>query len=109
VHFFSHVGEEKVRHADNDKNSSVSCKPLETNSDESPKPLNLTKSDTSNTWKYCLAAYEENDDNSIKSFEKVKEKKKEKAKTFECNLCHKKFGWSTDLKRHLLTHTGTIL
>ncbi|KAJ9601049.1 hypothetical protein L9F63_000784 [Diploptera punctata] len=25
---------------------------------------------------------------------------------YQCNLCSKVFGWSTDLKRHILTHTG---
>lgn len=61
-------------------------------------------------WKYCKAIYEENDDNTNKLLKKVKlnQKKKEREKTFECSLCSKKFGWSTDLKRHLLIHTGII-
>lgn len=108
VHFFSHVGEEKVRDNDNNENGSVASKTFEANSNESSKPLNLTKNETLNPWKYCLATYEENDNKSSRPLKKVKEKKKEKNKTFECNLCNKKFGWSTDLKRHLLIHTGTI-
>lgn len=63
--------------------------------------------ETFNPWKYCLATYEENNDESVKSFKKVTKKSKEKDKTFECSLCNKKFGWTTDLKRHLLIHTGT--
>ncbi|KAG8229797.1 hypothetical protein J437_LFUL005878 [Ladona fulva] len=27
-------------------------------------------------------------------------------KKYPCNYCSKQFGWSTDLKRHILTHTG---
>lgn len=27
-------------------------------------------------------------------------------KKYQCHLCSKVFGWSTDLKRHILTHTG---
>lgn len=108
VHFFSHVGEEKVRDNDNNENGSVASKTLEAHSNESSIPLNLTKNETLNPWKYCLATYGENDNKTSRPLKKVKEKKKEKNKTFECNLCNKKFGWSTDLKRHLLIHTGTI-
>lgn len=63
--------------------------------------------ETLNPWKYCKAIYEEDNDNTKKA--KLNQKKKERDKTFECSLCSKKFGWSTDLKRHLLIHTGTIL
>lgn len=71
----------------------------------------MIKGEILNPWKYCLATYEENNDNSTETFKKVKlnQKKKEKDKTFGCNFCSKKFGWSTDLKRHLLIHTGKIL
>ena len=62
--------------------------------------------ETFNPWKYCLATYEENNDNPVKPLKKVTKKNKEKDKTFECSLCSKKFGWTTDLKRHLLIHTG---
>ncbi|CAB3360324.1 Hypothetical predicted protein [Cloeon dipterum] len=27
-------------------------------------------------------------------------------KKYVCTFCNKRFGWSTDLKRHILTHTG---
>jgi len=27
-------------------------------------------------------------------------------KKYVCTYCNKRFGWSTDLKRHILTHTG---
>lgn len=29
------------------------------------------------------------------------------SKKFQCTYCLKRFGWSTDLKRHILIHTGT--
>jgi len=93
--------------ADNNENSSTSKKKLvETSDHGSSKPLNLTVSETLNPWKYCLATYEENNDNPVKPQKKVTKKNKEKDKTFECSLCSKKFGWTTDLKRHLLIHTG---
>ncbi|XP_060850546.1 zinc finger protein 92-like [Rhopalosiphum padi] len=107
VHFFSHVGEEKLVETGNNENSSTSKKkPIETSNYGSSKPLNLTVGETLNPWKYCLATYEENNDNPVKSFKKVTKKNKEKDKNFECSLCSKKFGWTTDLKRHLLIHTG---
>lgn len=95
--------------ANNNKNSSVCSKKTEENRNSvSSKPLNLTKDETFNPWKYCLATYEENIDDPIKPLKKIKvhKKKKEKDRTFECSLCKKKFGWPTDLKRHLLIHTG---
>lgn len=104
-HFFSHVGEEKF--VDTDNNSLTSKKkPEETINYGSSKPLNLTTGKTLNPWKYCLATYEENNDNPVKLLKKVTKQNKEKDKTFKCNLCSKKFGWTTDLKRHLLIHTG---
>lgn len=30
----------------------------------------------------------------------------EKIKKYECKYCMRKFGWPTDLKRHILIHTG---
>ncbi|XP_025409974.1 zinc finger protein 28 homolog [Sipha flava] len=109
VHFFSHVSEKQVGNTINNENSSVHSKKTEDNRNNgSSKLLNFTKDETFNPWKYCLATYEENIDNSIKPLKKIKvhKKKKEKDKTFECSLCKKKFGWPTDLKRHLLIHTG---
>lgn len=108
VHFFSHVNEGQVEDADSNENSSVCSKKPEERSSESSNTLHLTQDETFNPWKYCLATYEENNDDSIKPLKKVNvhKKKKEKDKTFECNLCKKKFGWQTDLKRHLLIHTG---
>lgn len=97
---------------DNHKKKFVpSNKPKETNDNESSMPLNLTKNETFSPWKYCLATYEESNDDSTTPFKKVRlnKKSKEKDKTFECSWCKKKFGWSTDLKRHLLIHTGTYL
>lgn len=47
-----------------------------------------------NPIKFCLVTLEENcrsDDSN---------------KKFACCYCHKRFSWSTDLKRHILTHTG---
>ena len=29
-----------------------------------------------------------------------------KVRKYQCNYCSKKFGWPTDLKRHILIHTG---
>lgn len=60
-------------------------------------------------WKYCKTIYEDGG-NTNKLLNKVQlnNNKKERDKTFECRLCSKKFGWSTDLKRHLLIHTGII-
>lgn len=113
IHFFSHVGEEKtVDASDTNENSSTSYKKSERTSNiRSPKALNLTNDETLNPWKYCLATYEKNTDVSKKTCQKVKlnKKKGEKNKTFECSLCSKTFGWPTDLKRHLLIHTGIIL
>ncbi|VVC37970.1 Hypothetical protein CINCED_3A021568 [Cinara cedri] len=109
VHFFSHVGDDKVENSNNSKNNSISNEKLkETRKNESSKPINLVKDETFNPWKYCLATLEENigdSTNPIKN-NKLNKKKKEKTKTFECSLCSKKFGWPTDLKRHLLIHTG---
>jgi len=112
VHFFSHVSKEKVSDLqDINENNTVSSKERETSiNNGSSNQLNSTNNETFNPWKYCLATYEENNDHSTaKLSKKIKsnKKKKEKDKTFECNLCKKKFGWSTDLKRHLLIHTGT--
>lgn len=109
VHFFTHVDKGNADDVDNNENNSVcSDKSEDTNNNESSKPLNLTKSETFNPWKYCLASYEENIDSPNKPTKKIKpnKKKDEKHKNFECRLCGKKFGWSTDLKRHLLIHTG---
>lgn len=96
---------------DNQEHNSVLIKKSEkTNDNESSMPLNLTKEETFRPWKYCLATYEKNNDvSTTTSLKKVKLKTKsqEKDKTFECSWCKKKFGWSTDLKRHLLIHTGT--
>lgn len=112
IHFFSHVGEEKVVDASdtNEKSLIFSKTPEEISTSESTKILNLTKDETFNPWKYCLATYEKNNDVSKKKLKKIKlnKKKGEKNKTFECSLCNKTFGWSTDLKRHLLIHTGII-
>lgn len=107
VHFFSHVGEEKGHDTDNNENKLVLHQKLETDSNLICTPLNLTKDETLNPWKYCVTTCEENNVVSKKLFKNVKDKKKEKDKTFECSFCSKKFGWSTDLKRHLLIHTGT--
>lgn len=82
----------------------------ETSTNKSSNPINLIKEKTFNPWKYCLATFEENIGDSTKSLGKTKlnTMKKKKDKTFECSLCSKKFGWSTDLKRHLLVHTGIL-
>lgn len=111
VHFFSHIGEDKASDADNNDNSSASKRKTENPiNDGSSKALSLTKCQSLSPWKYCLTTYGENNDNSVKTFEKdnLNKKKKEKDKTFECYMCSKKFGWSTDLKRHLLIHTGIV-
>jgi len=112
VHFFSHVGgKEKVSDMqDINENGTVSNGERE-NSDvnETSNQMNSTNGETFSPWKYCLATYEENNDDSTARLSKTiksSKKKKEKDKTFECNLCNKRFGWSTDLKRHLLIHTG---
>lgn len=106
------MGEEKaVDTSDNNENCSFSFKKSEEISgSESSKPLNLAKDEDLYPWKYCLATYEENNDISKKTLNKVKlnKKKGEKKKCFECSLCSKTFGWPTDLKRHLLIHTGSI-
>jgi len=99
---------------DINENNTVSSNEREksSNNNKSSNPLNLTNGETFNPWKYCLATYEENNDHSTTKLSKrikSNKKKKEKNKTFECNLCNKKFGWSTDLKRHLLIHTGELL
>lgn len=110
IHFFSHVGEEKSGNGDNGKNCSMSNKKHEEISKiETSNPINLIKDETFNPWKYCLATFDENIGDSSKPLRKTKlNKKKQKDKTFECSLCSKKFGWSTDLKRHLLIHTGIL-
>lgn len=106
------MGEEKsVDASDINENSSTSNKKSEKISNsKSSKALNLIKDETLNPWKYCLATYEKNTDVSRKTCKKVKlnKKKGEKNKTFECRLCSKTFGWPTDLKRHLLIHTGIV-
>lgn len=115
IHFFSHVGEEKSGNGDNGKNSSTSNKKHEeVRKIETSNPINLIKDETFNPWQYCLATFDENVGDSSKSRKNTNlkkkrvQKKQEKDKTFECNLCSKKFGWSTDLKRHILIHTGIL-
>ncbi|EFA02595.1 zinc finger protein 264 isoform X1 [Tribolium castaneum] len=36
----------------------------------------------------------------------VEEAEPEKIRKYQCKYCSKKFGWPTDLKRHILIHTG---
>ncbi|XP_075234471.1 uncharacterized protein LOC142332120 [Lycorma delicatula] len=45
--------------------------------------------------------YGRNDHNTLLTMKKNTPKKK-----YNCHLCSKVFGWSTDLKRHILVHTG---
>lgn len=58
--------------------------------------------------KYCLVTMNENhSDDSSKTVEDSSDKTVDsKVKEYSCMYCVKKFGWSTDLKRHLLIHTG---
>lgn len=56
-----------------------------------------------NPKKICSAVMKERDqmDNVAVTEEKATSKRR-----YPCRLCPKAFGWSTDLKRHILTHTG---
>lgn len=45
--------------------------------------------------KYCEATLNEDTRTNLNN-----------ARKYQCSYCKKQFGWSTDLKRHILTHTG---
>ncbi|XP_050440013.1 zinc finger protein 732-like isoform X2 [Adelges cooleyi] len=110
IHFFSHVKEEKSDSINVDQNDVLTKntdKKIYKN--ESSAPLNLSKCGTLYPWKYCLTTFEEKGiDNPKNVFIKTKscKTKVNKNKNYKCHLCGKKFGWSTDLKRHILIHTG---
>ncbi|XP_050524749.1 zinc finger protein 883-like isoform X2 [Daktulosphaira vitifoliae] len=98
MHFFSHINNDNLKSTIIENNA----KSEEKNSN---RPLNLSKNDSDFSWKYCLTTYGKDTINVLNS-PKVSKTKIEKVKNYECQLCEKKFGWSTDLKRHILTHTG---
>lgn len=52
--------------------------------------------DLINPMRYCTVSMS---DNECPHNDRCKRK-------YECTYCLKTFGWSTDLKRHILTHTG---
>lgn len=59
-----------------------------------------------NPMKFCEVTMEETKEQvPILSSSDVK-KPKNALRKYECSFCSRNFGWSTDLKRHILTHTG---
>ncbi|CAH0560690.1 unnamed protein product [Brassicogethes aeneus] len=97
-HFSSHVIDELLIDHKSVKNKKI----------PNLNPLNVRKDVTRvdngndsgvedvNPLKFCMVTMEE----------KSVDKQKEVLKKYECNFCPKKFGWPTDLKRHILIHTG---
>lgn len=62
-----------------------------------------------NPLKFCIVTMDEKQ--KIQS--KVNHKQHENdisasTKKYQCTYCLKRFGWSTDLKRHILIHTGLL-
>ncbi|KAK9870145.1 hypothetical protein WA026_006237 [Henosepilachna vigintioctopunctata] len=53
---------------------------------------------------FCEATLNENDHSKNQFFKKNSSELK--VKKYKCTYCQKQFGWSTDLKRHTLIHTG---
>ncbi|KAJ8944383.1 hypothetical protein NQ318_017703, partial [Aromia moschata] len=62
-----------------------------------------------NPLKFCLVTMEENvvreEKEPIRDFEN-KMCMTSTLKKYQCTYCSRRFGWSTDLKRHILIHTG---
>lgn len=64
-----------------------------------------------NPLKFCIVTMDEKQKMQSKVDQKMLENKDREIngspKKYQCTYCLKRFGWSTDLKRHILIHTGT--
>ncbi|XP_018572501.1 uncharacterized protein LOC108911901 isoform X2 [Anoplophora glabripennis] len=58
-----------------------------------------------NPLKFCLVTMDEKE--KIKSNVNQRQHETDNIKKYQCTYCLKRFGWSTDLKRHILIHTET--
>lgn len=116
-HFALHVIEVNVKNLENKKN-----KPLNKRIPElHPIRSGLQKTDTQlsarnnieehvgsavNPMKFCVVTMEEKEDGDVQVPKSSSQKQKSTTRKYECSVCLRCFGWSTDLKRHILTHTG---
>lgn len=59
-----------------------------------------------NPMKFCEVTMEEAKEKVPILSSSDAKKPKNALRKYECSFCSRNFGWSTDLKRHILTHTG---
>ncbi|XP_023015344.1 zinc finger X-chromosomal protein [Leptinotarsa decemlineata] len=66
-----------------------------------------------NPLKFCSVTIDENQesngeiyDNIFYPLTQINKPEPCLMKKHQCSFCHKKFGWPTDLKRHIMIHTG---
>lgn len=65
-----------------------------------PKKLDPITEPYVNPLKFCEVTLQD------ETKEQEEQPKRTSLKKYECRVCSRNFGWSTDLKRHILTHTG---
>lgn len=68
----------------------------------------VSEQDEFNPLNFCAVSIEEAKLNANDIHKKLEAKRiiKSGKKKYKCTICSKIFGWSTDLKRHLLIHSG---
>lgn len=86
-HYASHVVEELM--LEDKKKPIPDLYPIKKGDSESDSGV-----EDVNPLKYCLVTMETG--------------QKTSGKKYQCSYCTKTFGWSTDLKRHTLIHTGSF-
>ncbi|KAF5296231.1 hypothetical protein FQA39_LY12568 [Lamprigera yunnana] len=114
-HFAQHVNEVLV--AENQTNNNPSNVDVSELYSLSPFPptvksehdaCDVKVEDANSSMDFCSVSMDLTDDNqeSFLNAELEKSKSRSWLRKYKCTYCLKTFGWSTDLKRHILTHTG---